>query len=69
MLCLKSYECDLMEIVRGYMLLCTPRLAAKNKSDAASKELIAKYGTRDAYWVATVYAVRNQRDEAFEWRR
>ena len=31
------------------------------------KELIAKYGTRKAFWVASLYAFRNQRDEAFEW--
>jgi hypothetical protein len=31
------------------------------------KEFIAKYSTRDAFLIASVYALRNQRDEAFEW--
>jgi TolB-like protein/DNA-binding winged helix-turn-helix (wHTH) protein len=39
----------------------------EKESDAALKELIAKYSTRAAYSVAVVYALRNQRDEAFEW--
>jgi hypothetical protein len=30
------------------------------------KEFIAKYSTRDAFLIASVYALRNQRDEAFE---
>lgn len=37
------------------------------QSDAALKELIAKYSTGGAFEVASVYAFRNQRDEAFEW--
>jgi predicted Zn-dependent protease len=39
----------------------------KKQSDAALKEFIAKYSTRDAFLIASVYALRNQRDEAFEW--
>jgi TolB-like protein/DNA-binding winged helix-turn-helix (wHTH) protein/Flp pilus assembly protein TadD len=39
----------------------------EKESDAALKELIAKYSTRAAYSVAAVYALRNQRDEAFQW--
>jgi TolB-like protein/DNA-binding winged helix-turn-helix (wHTH) protein len=39
----------------------------EKESDAALKELIAKYSTRAAYSVAAVYALRNQRDEGFEW--
>jgi tetratricopeptide (TPR) repeat protein len=42
-------------------------LAREKQSDAALKELIAKYGTRGPYDVATVYAFRNQPDEAFKW--
>ena len=42
-------------------------LGQEKRSDAALKELIAKYSTRDAFEVASVYAFRNQRDEAFEW--
>jgi len=40
-------------------------LGRKKESDAALKELIEKYHSSDA--IATAYAVRNQRDEAFEW--
>jgi tetratricopeptide (TPR) repeat protein len=52
------------------MYLYAPTYAAlgrEKESDAALKELIAKYSGRDAYLVASVYAFRNQRDEAFEW--
>ena len=42
-------------------------LGREKESDAALKELIAKYSSRDASDVAWVYAFRNQRDEAFEW--
>lgn len=42
-------------------------LGQKKQSDAALNELIAKYSARDAFLIATVYAFRNQRDEAFEW--
>lgn len=42
-------------------------LGQEKRSDAALKELIAKYSTRYAFEVASVYAFRNQRDEAFEW--
>ena len=44
-----------------------PTFAREKESDAALKELIAKYSTRTAYSVAAVYALRNQRDEAFQW--
>jgi hypothetical protein len=30
------------------------------------KELIAKYGTRQAYWIASVDAFRNRQKEAFD---
>jgi hypothetical protein len=42
-------------------------LGRQKQSDAALKELIAKYSSRGASDVAWVYAFRNQRDEAFEW--
>jgi TolB-like protein/DNA-binding winged helix-turn-helix (wHTH) protein/Tfp pilus assembly protein PilF len=42
-------------------------LGQKKKSDAALKELIEKYSGRDSYFIASVYAFRNQRDEAFKW--
>jgi hypothetical protein len=67
MLCLKSSECGLMPCVRTYMLLVMPRLARKNNRTLALKDLIAKYSTREAFLVASVYAFRNQRNEAFEW--
>jgi TolB-like protein/DNA-binding winged helix-turn-helix (wHTH) protein/Tfp pilus assembly protein PilF len=42
-------------------------LGRKKESDAALRELIAKFHASDAYGIATVYAFRNQSDEAFEW--
>jgi TolB-like protein/DNA-binding winged helix-turn-helix (wHTH) protein len=42
-------------------------LGRKKESDAALRELIAKYHASDAYGIAEVYAFRNQSDEAFEW--
>jgi TolB-like protein/DNA-binding winged helix-turn-helix (wHTH) protein len=42
-------------------------LGRQKQSDAALKELIAKYSSRGASDVAWVYAFRNQRDEAFKW--
>jgi TolB-like protein/DNA-binding winged helix-turn-helix (wHTH) protein len=39
----------------------------EKESEAALKELIAKYSTYAAFQVAEVYAFRNQPDEAFEW--
>ena len=42
-------------------------LGRKKDSDAALRELIAKYQAIDAYQIAEVYAFRNQSDEAFEW--
>jgi hypothetical protein len=36
-------------------------------TDAALKEFITKYSSSGAFQVAQVYALRNQRDEAFEW--
>ena len=42
-------------------------LGRKQDSDAALRELIAKYQAIDAYEIALVYAFRNQPDEAFGW--
>jgi TolB-like protein/DNA-binding winged helix-turn-helix (wHTH) protein len=42
-------------------------LGRKEESDAALRELIAKYHIGEAYGIAAVYAFRNQPDEAFEW--
>ena len=37
------------------------------ESDAALRELIAKYGETAAYQIADVYGYRNDKDHAFEW--
>ena len=37
------------------------------ESDAALSELITKYHASNAFEIATIYAFRNQTDEAFEW--
>jgi adenylate cyclase len=42
-------------------------LGQRKESDAALRELIAKYQGVDDYSIARVYAFRNQPDEAFEW--
>jgi TolB-like protein/DNA-binding winged helix-turn-helix (wHTH) protein/Tfp pilus assembly protein PilF len=42
-------------------------LGRKKESDAALRELTAKYHANGAYQIALVYAFRNQSDEAFEW--
>jgi tetratricopeptide (TPR) repeat protein len=42
-------------------------LGRKKESDAALRELITKYHTSNAFEIATIYAFRNQTDEAFEW--
>jgi tetratricopeptide (TPR) repeat protein len=42
-------------------------LGRKKESDAALRELIAKYQATDSYLIAEIYAFRNQSDEAFEW--
>jgi hypothetical protein len=42
-------------------------LGRERESDVALRELIATYQTSAAFSVATVYAFRNQRDEAFAW--
>jgi len=56
------------DATRAWLYAVTYAAQGREKeSDAALKELIAKYSTRAAYSVAGVYALRNQRDEAFEW--
>jgi TolB-like protein/DNA-binding winged helix-turn-helix (wHTH) protein len=42
-------------------------LGRKKESDAALRELIAKYQAINPYIIAEIYAFRNQPDEAFEW--
>ena len=42
-------------------------LGRQKESDAALQELIAKHSANDACAIATTYAFRNQRNEAFEW--
>jgi DNA-binding winged helix-turn-helix (wHTH) protein len=42
-------------------------LGREKESDAALRELIAKYEPIDPYLIALVYAFRNQSDEAFVW--
>jgi TolB-like protein/DNA-binding winged helix-turn-helix (wHTH) protein/cytochrome c-type biogenesis protein CcmH/NrfG len=42
-------------------------LGRENESDAALRELTTKYYGSSAFEIATIYAFRNQTDEAFEW--
>ena len=42
-------------------------LGRKKESDAALSELVTKYHASNATEIATVYAFRNQPDEAFKW--
>ena len=42
-------------------------LGRRKDSDAALKELIAKYGSWSAYQIAEVYAYRGENDKAMEW--
>ena len=42
-------------------------LGRKKESDAALSELITKYHASNAFEIATIFAFRNQTDEAFEW--
>jgi tetratricopeptide (TPR) repeat protein len=54
--------------VRAFLYAITYHALGREKeSDAALRELIAKYHATDAYEIAAVYALRNQSDEAFEW--
>jgi len=39
----------------------------KKESDAALRELMMKYHASNAFEIATIYAFRNQTDQAFEW--
>ena len=65
MLCLKLNSYTMTPYVRFCMQLRTTRLVGKKESDAALRELIAKYQSIDASEIADVYAFRNQPDEAF----
>jgi TolB-like protein/DNA-binding winged helix-turn-helix (wHTH) protein len=42
-------------------------LGRKKESDAALRELMMKYHASNAFEIATIFAFRNQTDEAFEW--
>ena len=42
-------------------------LGRKKEADAALQELTMKYHASNAFEIATIYAFRNQTDEAFEW--
>jgi tetratricopeptide (TPR) repeat protein len=42
-------------------------LGREKESDATLRELIKKFHADAAWSIATVYALRNQRDEAFKW--
>jgi adenylate cyclase len=42
-------------------------LCRKKESDAALRELIAKYQATDPYLIAETYDFRNRSDEAFKW--
>ena len=42
-------------------------LGREKESDAALSDLIVKFHASDAYGIASVYAFRNQSDEAFHW--
>jgi tetratricopeptide (TPR) repeat protein len=56
------------DLIRAFLYpMAYYALGRKKESDAALKELIAKYHEGGAYQIAQVYAFRNQSDEAFEW--
>jgi tetratricopeptide (TPR) repeat protein len=42
-------------------------LGREKESDAALRELTMKYHASNAFEIATIYAFRNQTDQAFEW--
>ena len=42
-------------------------LGRTKESDAVLNQLITKYHASNAFEIATIYAFRNQTDEAFEW--
>jgi TolB-like protein/DNA-binding winged helix-turn-helix (wHTH) protein len=53
---------------RAYLYALTYyTLGRKKESDAALRELTMKYHASNAFEIATIYAFRNQTDEAFEW--
>ena len=54
--------------VRAHLYALTYHaLGRKKESDAALRELMTKYHASNAFEIATIYAFRNQTDEAFEW--
>jgi tetratricopeptide (TPR) repeat protein len=54
--------------VRAFLYALTYyALGRKEESDAALRELMMKYHASNAFEIATIFAFRNQTDEAFEW--
>jgi len=62
---LERLERDLYRFLVGALAFSAVDRAAE--SDAALAQLIEHYGDSSAYYVAAVYAWRNDRDAAFEW--
>jgi TolB-like protein/DNA-binding winged helix-turn-helix (wHTH) protein len=64
---LREIERVRTDYLRAYMYALTYyALGRKKESDAALRELMMKY-QNNAFYIATIYAFRNQPDEAFEW--
>jgi len=56
------------DLLRAFLYsIAYPALGREKESDAALRELIAKYHASSAFQIAEVYAFRNQSDQAFEW--
>jgi TolB-like protein/DNA-binding winged helix-turn-helix (wHTH) protein len=65
---LREIELVPYDLVRFFLhAIAYHALGREKESDAALRELIAKYSERGAYQIAQVYAFRNQSDEAFVW--
>ncbi len=65
---LREIELVRSDMMRAFLYpIAYHALGREKESDAALKELIAKYHEGGAYQIAEVYAFRGQSDEAFEW--
>jgi TolB-like protein/Flp pilus assembly protein TadD len=62
---LERFERDIYRFLIG--ALAFPAVDRAAESDAALAQLIEQYADSGAYYVAAVYAWRNDRDAAFEW--
>ena len=51
----------------GNSALAHHALGQKNEADAALAELTSKFAAEDQYQIATVYAFRGEKDQAFAW--